>query len=88
MTAGDVAVDVEDSSWGYIRDDLMADSDRRAAIVHQRRLYLAAQMKKRGVEPTGEVIVTQLDEKAHEAPPGCSGYRFALAHRASGTGAS
>jgi hypothetical protein len=69
-----------ESSWGYLSDDLMADADRRAAAVDQRRVYLVAQMKKRGLEPVGEVIVTRLDDKAEEAPPGCSGYQFEIRH--------
>jgi hypothetical protein len=69
-----------ESSWGYIADDLMADDDRRSAVVNQRRIFMVAQMKKRGLEPVGDVVVTRLDDKAEEAPPGCSGYRFEIRH--------
>jgi hypothetical protein len=69
-----------ESSWGYIADDVMDDRDRRTAVVDQRRIFMVAQMKKRGLEPVGEVVVTRLDDKAAEAPPGCSGYRFEIRH--------
>ena len=72
-----------DSSWGYFPDEVMADAESRAAIVAQRRLYLEAQMHKRGLEPVGDVTVARLHEKADEAPPGCSGYRFTMVHRVS-----
>ncbi len=77
-----------DSSWGYFPDDVMVDPESRAAIVAQRRRYLEAQMHKRGLEPVGDVTVTRLHEKADEAPPGCSGYRFTMVHRVSGIDAS
>jgi len=66
------------SSWGYISDEVMADGEGRTAVVDQRRIYLVAQMKKRGLQAIGDVVVTRLDEKAEDAPPGCSGYRFEI----------
>ena len=69
-----------ETSWGYLRDDVMADPELRAAIVEQRRLYLAAQMTKRGLEAAGTVAVTRLGSTG-DAPPGCSKYSFELEGR-------
>ncbi|HZR15399.1 MAG TPA: hypothetical protein VFC33_19340 [Acidimicrobiia bacterium] len=68
-----------ETSWGYLRDDVMADPESRAAVVEQRRLYLTAQVKKRGLQPVQTVVVTRL--ASGDAPPGCARYSFVLEAR-------
>lgn len=74
MTPSDV-----ETSWGYLPDDVMADPELRTAVVKQRRLYLTAQMTKRGLQSAQTVTVTRL--ASAEAPPGCAKYSFEVEER-------